>query len=523
MKTGPRAPRNSDWLLPPLSGILIGTSYIPFPPWAALFCFVPLWLFWQRQQSLRAVLLAGLTTSCVFTLIGFNWVAYLLHEFAHLAWPLAVLGMAGFALVAHLFVPIAGAVWFLGRRFFGWPERLSTALMALITILSETYTPTLFDWNFGYTWYASGMPLYQWAEFVGFTGLSAATLLGNVPLLYAWRHRDSARGRRTLAVVAVVFALLNIGGAGLAHRLPTPDATLTALLVQGNIGNAEKMAAELGNAYQETILRRYIELTEQAVAASTERIDFAIWPETAFPAVMGADIRPSAYQTELTDYLRRRNLPLITGAYGYDHSVRRMTNSLFSLDRQGRIVSPHYSKSILLAFGEYIPGESWFPRLRDWLPPIGEFARGAGPTTLLRLDGYRAGPQICYESLFPDFTRALADLGAEFIVNATNDSWYGDWQEPYQHLYMTLARAVEFRRPVLRATNTGISTAALASGEVLELSPLYENWAGTFRVPYRRDPEATFYQRWFQLVPALLWIGLVLLIALGLRRPTRRD
>ncbi len=138
------------WLLPALSGFLIGTSYIPFPPWASLFCFVPLWLFWSRQTRLRDVLFGGLITSFVFTLIGFNWMTYLLHEFAHLDWPVAVIGMIIYALIGHLFVPLAGLLWFIGQRKFKWSKRLSLGLMAIITVLSEAYSFTLFDWNFGY-------------------------------------------------------------------------------------------------------------------------------------------------------------------------------------------------------------------------------------------------------------------------------------------------------------------------------------------------------------------------------------
>ena len=102
---------------------------------------------------------------------------------------------------------------------------------------------------------------------------------------------------------------------------------------------------------------------------------------------------------------------------------------------------------------------------------VAHFGRGPGPTVLLKINGYAMGPQVCYESLFPEFSKGLADLGAQFFVNVTNDSWYGAWQEPYQHLYMTLARGVEFRRPVLRVANTGISTVSLANGDVLALSP----------------------------------------------------
>ena len=108
----------ANWLLPALSGFFIGTSYIPFPPWASLFCFVPLWLFWQQQTRLKDVLLGGALTAFVFTLIGFNWVTYLLHEFAHLDWPIAVVGMIVYALIAHLYVPLTGLLWFLIQSKF---------------------------------------------------------------------------------------------------------------------------------------------------------------------------------------------------------------------------------------------------------------------------------------------------------------------------------------------------------------------------------------------------------------------
>jgi apolipoprotein N-acyltransferase len=108
-------------------------------------------------------------------------------------------------------------------------------------------------------------------------------------------------------------------------------------------------------------------------------------------------------------------------------------------------------------------------------------------------------------------------------VNVTNDSWYGTWQEPYQHMYMTLGRAIETRRPLVRVTNTGISTVVLASGEVLQQSPMHQEWAGLYTVPYTRQPRATFYQRYFTLMPSLL-MGLLLLVLLnGLRLRIKQD
>ena len=508
--------RLKPWLLPLLSGIFIGTSYIPFPPWASLFCFVPLWLFWNRQTGLKNVLLGGLLTAFVFTLIGFNWVTYTLHEFAHLPWPLAVVGMLLYALLTHLFVPLAGGLWFWGRQRFAWSERLSIALMAMITVLCEAYSLTLFDWNFGYSWYGAGAPIFQWAEVIGFKGLSALTLLANLPLYWAWVQRGQRRGKRLLASVSTAFVLLNFGGLWLKNRLPPPNASMQALLVQASIKNSEKLAAELGKGFREEIFRRYITLTDQALATHQDKkIDLALWPETAFPAILGPEFIAQEYPTVLRDFLQERQLPLITGAYGYDLTKRLPTNSLFLLDKDGVLQPAHYSKTILLAFGEYIPGEQTFPQIRQWLPETGQFARGKGPEELLEWNGFKIGAQICYESLFPAFSRELAARGAEFIVNATNDSWYGSWQEPYQHMYMTLARGVEFRIPVLRVTNTGISTVALASGEILERSPIYRPWSGLFEVRYRKNPQPTFYQRGFWLVPALLWSSLAALVLVG--------
>ncbi len=506
-----------SWSLPILSGILIGTSYIPFPPWASLFCFVPLWLFWSRQTHLKNVLLGGFITAFVFTLIGFNWVAYLLHEFAHLDWPIAIIGLLFYALIAHLYVPLAGLLWFLSRRLLNSSERLSLALMTIISILCEAYSLTLFDWNFGYSWYGAHLPIYQWAEFIGFSGLSALTLLCNLPLYIAWQNRKHNKGKIILASVLSGFILLNMGGVWLKARLPVPDAAFNTLLIQASIENSEKLAAELGKGYSTEILHRYLTLTDQALKAHADKkIDFVLWPETAFPALLGEAFKLNPLPLALSQFLHERQIPLITGAYSVDPSSRLITNSLFVLNKDGEIVPPHYSKTILLAFGEYIPGEQVFPALRDWLPETGHFARGAGPTQLLHWNGYKMGAQICYESLFPNFSRSLAALGAQFIVNVTNDSWYGSWQEPYQHLYMTLARGVEFRRPVLRVTNTGISSVVLASGDILEQSPIHQPWTGLYEVPYLSTPQTTFYQNWFWLVPSLLWSSLLALLSWGL-------
>ncbi len=510
------------WLLPVLSGILIGTSYIPFPPWASLFCFVPLWIFWTRQNDFPRIFLGGWITAFVLTLIGFNWVAYTLHEFAHLPWLFAVIGLLLYASAANLYIPLAGAGWFWLQAKLRYSATTAVSLMGLIIALGDRNALTLFDWNFGYSWYGSDLPLYQWAEWIGFSGLSTVTVLFNIPCFLAWKYRRDRRSRVLLAMVCIVFAAMNAGGTWLRERLPVADSSLKVLLVQGNIGNEEKSAAELGRGFRESIITKYFTLTDRALESEPEKtVDLVVWPEAAFPAIIDPNYGSPHPFAALRKFVSDRTISLVTGGYGVDPIQQRITNSLFALDSKGTLTAPHYSKSILLAFGEYIPGIDWFPFLAEWLPPIGEFARGPGPTVLLRLNAYQIGPQICYESLFSEFSRGLADLGAQFIINVTNDSWYGQWQEPYQHLYMTLARAVEYRRPVIRSTNTGISSVALASGAILNRSPIQREWSGRYRVSYLEQPPVTFYQRWFWLVPALLWLSLALVLGSGLRSRMR--
>ena len=464
------------------------------------------------------MILGGWLTSFVLTLIGFNWVTYLLHEFAHLPWPVALLGMLLFAVIAHLFIPFAGALWHLGNNYCKWNCKVSLIMMGLITVICEFYSPTLFDWNFGYSWYSSNLPFYQWAEVIGFAGLSSLTLVFNIAVFWIWRQRETSLAKIKLGVVILIFLTMNLTGIWLRDRLPQPNTSFSTLLVQANIGNEEKHAAELGKGFRAEILQTYQRVTDRGLAANDSRkIDFVVWPEAAFPSLLGPGYSKLESARILRKYLAARDMPLITGGYGVNDVTGLITNSLFALNSQGHVELPYYSKTRLLAFGEYIPGENYFPFIREWLPPIGHYERGPGPTILLQMNGFKMGPQICYESLFPAFSRGLADLGAQFIINVTNDSWYGKWQEPFQHMYMTLARAVEFRRPVIRATNTGISTVALASGEIMQRSPLHQEWSGLYRVPYSKDPKPTFYQERFWLIPLILWSFLLMLAVAGFR------
>lgn len=492
--------------LPILTGILIGTSFIPFPPWASFFAFVPLWIFLLKQNSAKSVFWGAWISSFILTLIGFNWIAHTVREFGHMPWVVSIAALLAFCSFANLDIPLAALAWFFLKKRLHLEGFKSLTLLALLTALSERYFPTIFDWNYGFPFYWVELPMAQMAELIGFQGLSSLVILSNLFSFYAWQNRQTSHGKKAALALVVAFLFLNGAGWTLRKTLTPPDETLKALIVQANIGNLEKQFAERGAGFRDHIVQKYIALTRAAL--SREEADFVVWPETAFPVTIYSPEAWDPFTHQLRQMVAETKTPMVIGGYGEDREQRKTTNSIYLIDENGVIQWPPYNKTHLLAFGEYLPFGDYLPKLRDSLP-VGNFARGSGPAAKpfrIRDHDLVIGPQICYEGLFPLFSRELADQGANFIINVTNDSWFGDWMEPHQHLYMTLGRAIEFRRPVIRSTNTGISTVALADGTILEKSPLNVEWAKTFVIPYSSVPKPTLYQKFPWLMDALLII-----------------
>ncbi len=531
---------------PLLTGFFVGTSFIPFPPWALFFCYAPLWVhLWndvpstlnrklpttlpttlqtslhimmqptmQLKSQLKRVFFAGWLSQFVFTIIGFNWVSYLVKEFAGFPWPIALVTLVLFASTIHLYVPLSACfVSFLRHRFqLGlWSTLI---LQALFLSLAERLWPTIFPWHLGYPLYGANLPWAQWADTIGFFGLSTVVLLSNALLAGIWieRRRDmvvqtTLIRHLTLGFCFVLFLVLTwIGGQNRKSEwlVTDSDSKIQFTVIQGNIGNSEKIYAEKGMGYQSYIIDKFLGLSEEAIGKTTGP-SLLVWPESAFPDYLNSPYLGGAHQRNLIEHLKKMNRVLLTGAYAKDRDLhnprgpRRSYNGYFLLSPEGLLLDEPYYKTLLVAFSEFFPFSDLFPILLQ-LPFVSNFGRGMGPK-IMHLPATGAlptelfiGAQICYEGLFPEFSAKLSELGAELYVNLTNDSWFGWWSEPYQHLIMTLSRSIETRRPLLRATNTGINAVALASGDRLPLeSSIMTEWTGNFDVPFRRHPRQTFY------------------------------
>lgn len=537
---------------PILTGLLIGTSYIPFPPWAILFGIAPLAVAWFRMaktssskmtsRELRLFVLKGFflgwLAQFILNAIGFHWIATTATEFGHFPMWAGVLTLAAFCALAHIYYGLSGALaLYLFKKLESRGVQLSAvpfvALVFALFALIENVWPSIFPWHLGYTWLWAGFPGAQFSDVIGFEGLNLVTLACNALFAIGWirwagsektfleRARPSARW-----IVSGLALFLFVNVAGLGRGQPWSEGTedLKVLIVQGNIGNYEKLIVEQQKNFSVPIVATYLRLTGEGFDAHPDA-QYALWPETAYPDYLDASFQTEANWRSLQKFSMLRKKTILTGGYSHDFTKKETYNAFFGMSSEGGLIGSPYRKSILIPFGEKFPFSDVIPYMKWLFPGLGSFGQGGGPT-VMDIGAFKLGPQICLESLYPAFSASMARQGAEVFSNVTNDSWFGTTFEPYQHMTMTLARAVENRRPLLRSTNTGITTVALADGTVLEKSPIAKEWVGYYKVPFKKNPPIVLYSKiagytpWFAL---LVIIGTLLgSLFLGRRKDGRK-
>jgi apolipoprotein N-acyltransferase len=525
--------RNVRFLLPDGLTVLSAVLYVlAFPPWnlswLAWICLVPWLLSVRRAPRPAAAAVQGLWMSILISVLGFYWVAYVLRQFAMIPWPVAVVGLLLYSLIGqpqfYLFAPVLGA----SREVEGRGGRLLAVLLACALAYAglDWVLPKLFVDTLGHAFY-SWPRLRQVADLGGATLLTFLAFFVNHVLAQLW-DRWRARTEPSLwpPVRAVLPALLTacalIAAAGIygARRLSDVRAWmaaaprhLQAAVIQANVGDFDKLASENGvRGAADQVLTTYYKLTDQALEL-TPRPDIAVWPETSYPSTFRTPMTADelARDQGLEQFVRSRAMPVLFG--GYDRDETKDYNAFFFLTPRpvpGLTVGPGkeadlqtYRKNILLLFGEYIPGAETFDFLQKLFPQVGNFGRGPGPT-VFRVPMPRwgegqvalAAPVICYEILFPNYLIGAARQGGQFIVNVTNDSWFGPWGEPELHLALTTFRSVETRMPQLRATNTGISAVVQADGEITDATPTFEQVIMNARVPVTETRPTTLMVRW---------------------------
>jgi apolipoprotein N-acyltransferase len=388
-----------------------------------------------------------------------------------------------------------------------WPLTTSHCLqIASVWTLLEWGFPKIIPWNFGGVLVESAW-LRQAADLGGAYGLSFVVAFVNSAVVAAVMNRDVRLGVRVrpVGVAAVVVAAVAVYGAvrTLDSRLrgndEAQDSGLAVVIVQGGIesGRSDMEAAN------EEAWERYAALTRVGAVG----VDLVVWPETVLRVYLRSD---DAYRTRVEELVRRLGRPLLLGSLDLPEQGEGELNSAYLIEPDSN-AAQIYHKTYLLPFGEYVPGARWLPFVQ-WWRTTGRFVEGRrapsltlprGPTAPTG-EGIKMGAAICFEAIRPGWFNAMVRDGAEFLVNITDDGWFGNTAAPYQHLQLARLRAVETRRWLVRASNSGISAFVDPSGEIVASLPL--GVANVLRhsiTPQRTTPLYVLLGNWLIAVCAL--------------------
>jgi len=319
----------------------------------------------------------------------------------------------------------------------------------------------------------------QAADLAGAPGLTLVLVLGNECAAAVGR---AGLGRRALAPaaggLALVLALLAYGAVRSA-QLASGEAPVTAGVVQADIGQYDRLAAE-GGTFDAVrgILDAHFALSEEALRRAD--LDLLVWPETVYPTTFGSPKSPdgAAFDREIAAFVARTGRPLVFGAYDAEGGDEFNAAVFLEPATHGPLAFETYRKAVLFPLTERVPAplESGF--VRRWLPWLGTWkpgTRGAVvPITLRDGRSLRVAPLICYDAVDPGLVVDAVRRGAELILTLSNDSWFTAGQGPRLHLVVSAFRSLETRRPQVRATNTGISAVITATGELLGTAGVHE-------------------------------------------------
>jgi apolipoprotein N-acyltransferase len=421
-----------------------GFGLLALPDLAALFYLL------RRAETSGAATATGYAFGLGLLGFGVFWLRISINQFGGVPPPLAV----AFTLLFILLIAIYFALmaWLAHRLGKGCGEACFMLLVAPSTWLSiellRAYLFTGFPWlSIGYT--QIDLPLAGYAPLFGVFGVGLLLAL-SAGLLNLWRRRWA------VPLLAALWAA-GYGLSWMTWTQPAGEAFLVAL-VQGNVPQSDKWRP----SFFEPTLRLYRKLSDQAAAAR-----LVIWPETAIPS-FDAEVEESLLRP-LHEQMRQQGRDLLTGIVSGEPDGRYY-NAMLALGVSGRHA---YLKRHLVPFGEYLPLAFMLDPVLGFLDiPMSDFSAGNGQARPVKLAGHWAGIDICYEDAFGNEVAASLPK-AGFLINASNDAWFGDSLAPHQHLQIARMRALETGRYLLRATNTGISAIIAPDGSLRQTAPQF--------------------------------------------------
>ncbi|MGE5248078.1 MAG: apolipoprotein N-acyltransferase, partial [Verrucomicrobiota bacterium] len=422
----------------------------------------------SRAPSARRAAWFGWIAGTAGNVPLYYWVAYTIAVEGKLGWPLGAVAAVLLSAYVGAYFSVAGAAACRLTGRFG--ERGLWAFPPVWTALevARAHLFTGFPWMLlGYD--LSGSPiLRQAADLAGVPGLSFLLALSGVSVYLAVARLAEQPLRRALPSLApglaAVLFLVAYGyrAAALPDGAPAGSKSLDVAVAQGGIDQAAKWDP----SNQAETLTIYEDLTMRARAAGAAVV---VWPETAAPFFYGWE---EALTRRLDAIGAKAGVTILFGAPWYDPAGGgKYYNSVFQMDGRGVVVA-RYDKRHLVPFGEYVPLRPVLFFLKKLTVGEVDFSAGTHPSPF-RVAGTLAAASVCYEAVFPEILREGVREGATWLVNVTNDAWFGDTVAPLQHLAMARMRCVELRRPMVRAANSGISAVIDSRGGIVGSEGLF--------------------------------------------------
>ncbi len=475
-----------------MSGALLALAFPGFDLSAvAWICFVPLLLsLWKRDA--RASFVSGFLFGLAYFFGSLYWIYHSINHFGGI--PFLASLVVVFLLCAYLslFPAVFSLLFCLLYRKTRLPALFIAPVIWVCLEYIRSYALTGFPWSsVGYTQYRF-LTLIQISDITGIYGISFLILAVNGFIADLLIIKEKVKEMPLFPIsyfvagsTLLLFSILITLGYG-CWRLNQDriGRDITISVVQGNIEQDKKWEP----IFQKEVLDTYIGLSQDALKANPSVI---IWPETALPFFFGLD---TANTERLLKFQKQAAVNLLFGSVlvkKQDAKTTELTNSAVLLDREGN-VSAVYDKMHLVPFGEYVPLRRVLFFIDKLVVGIGDYVPGKKYLTADTEMG-RFGTLICYEVIFPGMVRKFFLNGGDFLVTMTNDAWFGKTAGPYQHFSMVVFRAIENRKPVVRAANTGVSGFIDSNGRILETSGLFEGQVLTRSL--KTDASMTFYTK----------------------------
>ncbi len=468
-------------------------------------------VLWQGAASARSAAAMGFAFGLGLFGAGASWVFIALNTFGGMPLPVAALATAGFCAFLALYPAAAG--WAAARWSMpgSWQRAVAAAAAWTLAEWARSVVFTGFPWlSLGYAALgeAGRSPLAGYAP-VGGAFLVTLAIAAVAAALALFVEALAAAARTRAALLLAAMAAVFAGGAALARvEWTAPSGTPVAVsLVQGNVTQELKFDPD----FRRTTFDLYLRLV------GTSRGRLVVLPESAFPVF--ADEVPEGVLQRVRDTVAARDGDALVGLFTVEPPLvpgggLRYYNSVVSA---GVNRSQLYRKRHLVPFGETIPLEpvvGWF--IRSVLSiPLASQASGDPDPPALHVAGQRVAVNICYEDAFgAEIRRQAGD--ATLLVNVTNDAWYGRSLAAYQHNQIAAMRALETGRPLLRATNTGVTSAFAHDGREIARLPWFTR--GVLEVEVTGREGTTPYVRWGDAVANALALALFATAILRSRR-----